>query len=173
MKYKINPIDFNDLVKQDNLSVSISKGSTDSKEESKTNSDNGSCKCVNIKVNKDAFNIVFLMFLYFLQGIPLGLKASLPYILSSRKATYANQALFSLAHWPFSLKLLWAPIVDSVYSKSIGRRKSWLVPVQYLIGFFMLFYADFVHNILEQKQSITSEGLFFVLNHHLLMYLIF
>lgn len=48
------------------------------------------------------------------------------------------QAEFSFAHWPFSLKLLWAPIVDSLYYSKIGRRKSWLIPTQYLIGLFML-----------------------------------
>lgn len=49
------------------------------------------------------------------------------------------QAEFSLVNWPFSLKLLWAPIVDSVYSNRFGRRKSWLIPAQFLIGFFMIF----------------------------------
>jgi hypothetical protein len=38
--------------------------------------------------------------------------------------SYANQGTFSFAFWPFSFKLLWAPIVDSVYVKKIGRRKS-------------------------------------------------
>lgn len=42
-------------------------------------------------------------------------------------------------NWPFSLKLLWAPIVDSIYSNRFGRRKSWLIPAQLLIGFFMIF----------------------------------
>ena len=80
---------------------------------------------------KDIPNILLLLFLYMLQGIPLGLTASLPFILSSRKVPYKDQAIFSLATWPFSLKLLWAPFVDSMFLKSIGRRKSWLVPVQY------------------------------------------
>lgn len=44
------------------------------------------------------------------------------------------QALFSLVVWPFSLKLFWAPLVDALYVQRIGRRKSWLVPVQYLMG---------------------------------------
>ena len=29
--------------------------------------------------------------------------------------SYKEQAVFALCSWPFSLKLLWAPIVDSVY----------------------------------------------------------
>ena len=56
--------------------------------------------------------------------------------------SYADQGTFSFAFWPFSLKLLWAPIVDSIYSKRIGRRKSWLIPVQYAIGIFMICFAS-------------------------------
>jgi PAT family acetyl-CoA transporter-like MFS transporter 1 len=58
-------------------------------------------------IRKDLFNIVFLAFLYLLQCVPLGLSGSLPYILSSRKVSYSDQGTFSLAFWPFSLKLLW------------------------------------------------------------------
>jgi hypothetical protein len=56
---------------------------------------------------KDLHNIALLMFLYLLQGIPLGLSGSLPYILSARKVSYTDQGTFSFAFWPFSLKLLW------------------------------------------------------------------
>jgi PAT family acetyl-CoA transporter-like MFS transporter 1 len=44
-----------------------------------------------------------------------------------------------------AVKILWAPIVDSLYIKRFGRRKTWLVPSQLLIGVSMLFaarYAD-------------------------------
>ena len=66
----------------------------------------------------------------FLQGIPLGLAAAIPLILTNRHVSYKQQAEFSFAYWPFSIKLLWAPIVDSCYLPSFGRRKTWLVPVQ-------------------------------------------
>ena len=51
---------------------------------------------------------------------------------------YKDQALFSLCSWPFSLKLFWAPLVDSLYHPGLGRRKSWLVPVQLLCGAMMI-----------------------------------
>jgi len=44
--------------------------------------------------SSDFLNILFLFFLYFLQGIPLGLAASLPLILSSRNVSYSAQAWF-------------------------------------------------------------------------------
>ncbi len=82
-------------------------------------------------------NILLLTFLYVLQGIPMGLSGSIPLVLSS-KVSFGQQALFSLVAFPFSLKLLWAPIVDSVYFPKIGRRKSWLIPTQFLCGMCML-----------------------------------
>ena len=86
----------------------------------------------------DKGNIILLVFLYVLQGIPLGLAGSMPMVLQNKGISYKQQAVFSFVFWPFSLKLLWAPIVDSIYLKSFGRRKTWLVPTQYLIGLFML-----------------------------------
>jgi len=44
------------------------------------------------------------------------------------------QAIFSFALWPYSMKLLWAPLVDSLYVRRLGRRKSWLIPVQFSLG---------------------------------------
>ncbi|CAG9532146.1 unnamed protein product [Cercopithifilaria johnstoni] len=99
----------------------------------------------------DFGSLCLLTFLYLLQGIPLGLIAAIPYVLSSKHVSYSQQAVFSFAHWPFSVKLLWAPIVDSVYWKRIGRRKSWMVPCQYLIGIFMLLLSYKVSDIMDSK----------------------
>ena len=49
-----------------------------------------------------------------------------------------EQAVFSVVQYPFALKLLWAPLVDSVYSRAVGRRLSWILPVQPAIGALML-----------------------------------
>eukprot|EP00957_Ditylum_brightwellii_P098640 7514157-Ditylum_brightwellii.AAC.1 len=57
---------------------------------------------------------------------------------------YNAQAIFALCSWPFSLKLLWAPTVDAVFSKRFGRRKSWLVPVQAAAGLVMITGSDYV-----------------------------
>ncbi len=52
-----------------------------------------------------------------------------PFMLSSRMS-YAQMGTFSLAAAPYSLKLLWSPIVDCLYSERMGRRKTWIVPIQ-------------------------------------------
>ncbi|KAK4473080.1 hypothetical protein MN116_004270 [Schistosoma mekongi] len=120
-----------------NSSLAIDSRSTD---EYYTNEKSG-------KEHSDFCNICLLMFLYILQGIPLGLSHAIPYILQSdpKAVNYQSQAAFSFAFWPFSLKLAWAPIVDSLYSSRIGRRKTWLLPVQYALGINMLIIASYIN----------------------------
>ncbi|XP_074046898.1 acetyl-coenzyme A transporter 1 [Macrotis lagotis] len=93
-------------------------------------------------------SVLLLLALYVLQGIPLGLAGSVPLILQSRDASYTDQAFFSFVFWPFSLKLLWAPLVDAVYLRRFGRRKSWLVPTQYVLGLFMIYLSTQVERML-------------------------
>ena len=73
-------------------------------------------------LRKELGNILLLLFLYVLQGIPLGLAGSIPLIMQSKNVSYRDQAFFSFVFWPFSLKLLWAPLVDALYFSRFGRR---------------------------------------------------
>ncbi|KAH9850660.1 MFS general substrate transporter [Lenzites betulinus] len=87
---------------------------------------------------RDKRAIVLLIILYLIQGFPLGLAlGSIPFILREH-LSYSEIAVFSLAGYPYSLKLLWSPIVDSKFFPSIGRRKSWIIPMQLIIGTIML-----------------------------------
>lgn len=104
----------------------------------------------------DYGNIAFLLLLYVLQGIPIGLSSAVPLLLQNRKVSYSDQALFSFVTWPFSLKLLWAPMVDSIYWRRMGRRKSWLVPIQLGIGVFMLILSRSV-SALMTDDPITGQ----------------
>ena len=47
-------------------------------------------------VKGDEWNIALLLFLYLLQGIPLGLSAAIPIILQNRKVNYSDQVRDSL-----------------------------------------------------------------------------
>jgi hypothetical protein len=107
---------------------------------------------------KDKFSIFTLLFLYLLQGIPLGMAGSIPLIIQSFGTTWSQQATFSFAFWPFSLKLLWAPLVDALYIKKFGRRKTWLIPTQYLIGACMIIISLYINDLLlATKTSINNQ----------------
>lgn len=122
------------------------------------------------RLRKDRHNIAALLFLYVLQGIPIGLAASVPMVLQSKMVGYRQQAMFSLVTWPFSLKLLWAPIVDSFYSRTFGRRKSWLVPVQYAIGICMIILSYTIDTLMgegKQPPNVFLLTVFFLFLHFL------
>lgn len=110
----------------------------------------------------DYGNVALLLFLYVLQGIPLGVAGSIPMLLQSRGVSYKDQAIFSFVFWPFSIKLLWAPLVDSLYLSSFGRRKSWLVPIQYLIGVFMIFLSYHVNSLIGSEKSGDGVSVYFL-----------
>ncbi|KAK0156298.1 Acetyl-coenzyme A transporter 1 [Merluccius polli] len=119
-------------------------------------------------LRKELGNVLLLLFLYVLQGIPLGLAGSIPLIMQSKSVSYKDQAFFSFVFWPFSLKLLWAPLVDALYFSRFGRRKSWLVPTQYLLGLFMLYLSVTVDSLLQSDGShgpnvVTLTAVFFML----------
>ena len=111
----------------------------------------------------DTANMLLLLFLYILQGIPMGLAGSVPMLLQVRHVGYKQQALFSVVSWPFTLKLLYAPIVDSVYSSRIGRRKTWLIPIQYLMGAAMLLLSRWVDVLLGEHGEVPNVGLLTVM----------
>lgn len=100
----------------------------------------------------DWLNFNLLLLLYVLQGFPVGLSGALSIILQSRKlVTYEEQALFSIVFWPYTLKVLLAPLVDSLYVQRIGRRKSWLLPLQYLVGIILMYTANNIDDWLPES----------------------
>lgn len=101
---------------------------------------------------KDRRNFILLVLLYFLQGVPMGLATgSVPFLLKNHMS-YGQIGIFSLASYPYSLKLLWSPIVDACWSPKIGRRKSWILPIQMLSGFGMIWLGGHV------KEMMISAG---------------
>ena len=75
--------------------------------------------------------------------------------------SYAAQGAYSFAFYPVALKLLWAPLVDSLYIKKIGKRKSWIVPCQFLSGVILLGVAQFVNDLINPENEIKKYGKYF------------
>ncbi|KAI0174700.1 acetyl-CoA transporter 1 [Pestalotiopsis sp. NC0098] len=102
---------------------------------------------------QDQKNFGLLVLLYFLQGIPMGLAhGSVPFLLKEH-LSYGEIGIFSLAGYPYSLKLLWSPIVDAWWSPKVGRRKSWILPIQLISGFGMLILGS----VIEDWMSTTGK----------------
>ncbi len=107
---------------------------------------------------QDRRNFLLLVLLYFLQGIPMGLAGgSVPVLLKSH-LSYGQIGIFSLASYPYSLKLLWSPIVDAVWSTRLGRRKTWIMPIQVLSGLGMIYLGGRVKEMMVKAGADGGAG---------------
>ncbi|KAJ7722661.1 acetyl-coenzyme A transporter 1-domain-containing protein [Mycena maculata] len=98
---------------------------------------------------EDKRAMALLCVLYLIQGVPLGLAlGSMPFILQ-KQLSYGQLATFALSGYPYSLKLLWSPIVDSVFFSSFGRRKSWIIPMQIVNGTLMLYISLNIQRLMD------------------------
>ena len=85
------------LIRQSSqVSESTQKSSRKKKEDSPKNLD----------LTGERLNICLLLLLYTLQGVPMGLSSTVAFSLTEKGASFADQGVFSLASWPFSLKIL-------------------------------------------------------------------
>lgn len=106
----------------------------------------------------DQRNFLLLVLLYFLQGVPMGLASgSVPFLLKSY-LSYGQLGVFSLASYPYSLKLLWSPIVDAVWSPKVGRRKSWILPIQTISGFGMIWLGNNIDKMMSKAGENDGAG---------------
>eukprot|EP00042_Codosiga_hollandica_P042494 m.390832 g.390832 ORF g.390832 m.390832 type:complete len:195 (+) comp56342_c0_seq57:201-785(+) len=97
-------------------------------------------------------NLAMLFVLYTIQALPLGLvSGTLPLLLKST-VSYSELGVLSLCYYPFSLKLLWSPVVDAVYSTRIGRRKTWIIATQLVMAVVFLLAANYV------QEAVTSPS---------------
>ena len=107
---------------------------------------------------QDRRNFLLLVLLYFLQGIPMGLASgSVPFLLK-KHLSYGQIGVFSLASYPYSLKLLWSPIVDAVWSPVLGRRKSWIMPIQLCSGFGMIYLGGRIKEMMVAAGANDGSG---------------
>ncbi len=111
--------------------------------------------------------------LYFSQGLPFGFfTQALPVMLRKQGFSLGEIGLASLLAAPWALKFVWAPVVDRYSISRIGRRKSWIVPLQ--IGsvvtlaalassrtssMAVLMPAVLLLNLLAATQDIATDGL--------------
>jgi hypothetical protein len=108
---------------------------------------------------QDRRNFLLLVLLYFLQGIPMGLAAgSVPFLLKHH-LSYSQIGVYSLASYPYSLKLLWSPIVDAWWNAKVGRRKSWILPIQTLSGLGMLWLGASAQQMMEKAGEDNGAGI--------------
>jgi MFS family permease len=112
--------------------------------------------------------------LYLVQGLPFGFFLfTYPLILRAQGLSLTKITFLSVVNLPWLLKFLWAPLVDRYFWPGLGRRTSWILPMQLglaaslaLTGVFAmelgvngLIMALLVVNFFAATQDIAVDGL--------------
>lgn len=75
--------------------------------------------------------LVVISGLYLTQGIPLGVAMeALPALLLRGGVPLQKLSLLPLVGLPWIVKFLWGPLVDNHWSRTLGKRRSWILPMQ-------------------------------------------
>ncbi len=82
--------------------------------------------------------VLIVLFLGFSSGLPLALSGSTLLVwMRETGVDLGTIGLFALVGTPYTLKFLWAPLVDALhvpyFTKALGRRRGWLVLAQILL----------------------------------------
>jgi PAT family beta-lactamase induction signal transducer AmpG len=90
--------------------------------------------------------VLIVILLGFSSGLPLALSgATLAIWMTESGVNLRTIGLYALVGLPYTLKFLWAPLVDAldipVLSRALGRRRGWLVFSQFLLAAAILFLA--------------------------------
>ncbi len=90
--------------------------------------------------------VLIVLFLGFSSGLPLALSGSTLLVwMREAGVNLGTIGLFALVGTPYTVKFLWAPVVDAldvpVLAKLLGRRRGWLVFAQLLLMAAIVFLA--------------------------------
>jgi len=109
------------------------------------------------------WRILIIIILYILQGFIQGFTRIIPLFLASYKASWQQQGTFNWVYYPFSFKILWAPIIYSVYSHRFGPYITWLVPIQITIGAILFTLSFYFESLLVNLNIAVLTTIFFLI----------
>lgn len=127
--------------------------------------------------NNRTHRIITFCGLYFAQGIPWGFMAvTLPAFLVTEYGVGESEIghLKAVILWPWSLKLIWAPIMDTFTFRPMGRRRPWILAAELLMSLTLLgmlgiedlpgnidllVWMYVIHNIFTSLQDVCTDAM--------------
>jgi PAT family beta-lactamase induction signal transducer AmpG len=119
---------------------------------------------------------VMLCAMYVAQGIPWGFMtiALISYLTERGVGDAEAGELTAIVLVPWTFKLIWAPLIDTMTIRSMGRRRPWIIGAELmmavsLLGILaagdltenlrLLYWMFFVHNIFSSLQDVATDAL--------------
>lgn len=111
----------------------------------------------------DAGRILFLTLLYMVQGLWFGFIGSALPVKLKKSFDLDELGIISLWFVPYSFKFIFAPLIDTVYSHQMGKRRTWIVPTQLIMGVIVFYFSFQLEELIEQKRVYLITVLFTVI----------
>jgi PAT family acetyl-CoA transporter-like MFS transporter 1 len=112
-------------------------------------------------INAPLAAIFVTLVLYVLQGVVLELSTSFSLYLKSAGSTWSQLGIYDFVGYPFSLKLIWAPLIDVFYIRRLGRRQTWLLPIQVMLGIALIILSFFIDSLINGLRIVPLTILVF------------
>lgn len=116
-----------------------------------------------VLVKSRFYSSSILIFLYTLQGLVIGILLETLQMNLKSNYNYSEIGIFLLCSYPFSLKVLWSPFVDTFYIQKIGLRKTWIIFTQTISSVILLYFSYFIDQILIEKRIFFLSFIAFIL----------
>ena len=71
-------------------------------------------------------------------------------------------AILSVAVYPFSIKVLWACIPDSIWLPALGQRRTWIIFAQSVIGALLIALGFVFDDLAKDKNIVALTCILFV-----------
>ena len=127
-------------------------------------------------VNNRKQRITMLCAMYVAQGIPWGFMATalITYLTSRGVGDEEAGELSAIILLPWTFKLIWAPLIDTMTIRSMGRRRPWIIVAELLMAVSLLGlltlgdltkdlrllgWMFFVHNCFASLQDVATDAL--------------
>ena len=107
---------------------------------------------------------VLIMFIFFVAGATQSYQSVIILELQEKGATYSDQAKFSIASYPYLLKILYAPLLDTYFLKSVGKCKTYVTIGMTLLGILLVILSPGIQAFTVPKNMNLIVLLWFCVN---------
>lgn len=111
---------------------------------------------------RQAVTWLFMRSLIF--GTAYGYFWSVQISIQEKGATFKDQSTLSIAFYPNSFKFLLAPILDSFFSVTIGKSKTYYLLGTFLTGLFFLYLTFSIQDLIDRVKVVYLTIIFFTIN---------
>lgn len=130
-------------------------------------------------INNRPQRILMLCAMYVAQGLPWGfmVTAIVSYLTDTDESITGKEIadLTAMTLLPWTFKLVWAPLIDSVTIRSLGRRRPWIIGAQFMMALSLIGMLSigelgrdtlnalgwwfFIHNCFASLQDVATDAL--------------